>query len=482
MFRQKYVVLVVFVAVMLMTLSAFAVDKASKDAILTELSALIDKNPDILRSVVYSVGDEYARENKTDEAVALYEKALKILPDNEDFLNRLGNLYNQKAEYVKAVEVYKKMIELNPGNTWYFNMLSDTYRNAGDKDKAAGVWEDLLQKTKNADVFVQAANFYSSENNMDKAIEAMKKAIGLAPDNVGYLQNLESFYVRAEKFAEAEDVCKKVLDSYKEQWSKNWANSELINIYQRQDKLEDLAVKFEKDLTAAPKEPDQYKKLADLYQRSDHRDKAIAVYEKAATAGVNDREMDNRLMDLYEWSEKFDEAEAQIDKIISAAPEESYLYERRANLLVRAGKQDEAKKAWKEFLAKIPNDAGLFSRYGDRLNEWGDADGAIEQYKKAQSLDPKNTWYSIRAADILIMNKRLKEAKVELKAVIAKATDDWTRQEVERRVSDIDARLKAVPAQAPETVVSEVKQAPEPKTEPKPEPQPKKKKRGWFGR
>jgi len=481
MFRQKWVVLVVLVAVILIASSVFAADKASKDAILTELSASIDKNPDILRSVVYSVGDEYTRENKIDEAVALYEKALKILPDNEDFLNRLGNLYNQKAEYAKAGEVYKKMIELNPANTWYFNMLSDAYKNAGDKDKAAKVWEDLLQKTKNADVFVQAANFYSSENNMDKAIETIKKAIGLAPDNVGYLQNLESFYVRAEKLAEAEDVCKKVLDGNKEQWARNWANSELINIYQRQNKLEDLAVKFEKDLTAAPKEPDQYKKLADLYQRGDQRDKAIEVYKKAATAGVSDREMDNRLLDLYEWSEKFDEAIAQIDKIISAAPEENYHYERRANLLVRAGKQDEAKKTWKELLVKTPNDAGAFSRYGDRLNEWGDADGAIEQYKKAQSLDPKNTWYSLRVADILIMNNRFKEAKVELKAVIAKATDDWTRQEAERRVSDIDARLQAVPAQAPETVVSEVKQAPEVKTEPKTEQKPKKKK-GWFGR
>ena len=123
MLRQKYVALAAFVAcVLILPLAVLAAEKADKDAILAELSAFIDKNPDILRSVIFSMGDEYQRENKIDEARALYEKALKMLPDNEDFLNRLGSLYNQKTDYVKAVEVYKKMTELRPENVWYFNM------------------------------------------------------------------------------------------------------------------------------------------------------------------------------------------------------------------------------------------------------------------------------------------------------------------------------------------------------------------------
>ena len=33
---------------------------------LEELSAVMDKNPDVLRSTMYLVGDDYARQNKTD--------------------------------------------------------------------------------------------------------------------------------------------------------------------------------------------------------------------------------------------------------------------------------------------------------------------------------------------------------------------------------------------------------------------------------
>lgn len=485
MFRQKYAVLVVLMA-MIVTLPIFvyAANNADKDAILKEIGSFIDKNPDILRSVIYSIGDAYQMENKTDEAIAIYEKALNIFPDNEDFLSRLGELYNQKQDFTKVVEIFKKLAEKRPDNVWYFQRIADAYRNADDKENALKVWEDLMKTSDNPEVFMQAANYYSNENDMEKAIAAVKKAAGLMPDNMGYLQNLESFYMRAEKFDEAEAICNKVLASAEDRWMKEWANSELINIYQRQEKMDVLTIRFEKDLAAAPKELSHYRKLVDLYQRSDERDKAIEVYEKAVARGVADRDINNRLLDLYEWTEKFDKAEAQIKKIMLESPDDNYLYERLANLLGRSGKKDEARDVWGEFLAKVPNDAGLVSRFGDRLNEWGDTDGAIEQYRKAQAMDANNLWYTMRIVDLLIGQEKLKEAKKELNLVITKTSDDWMKQEAQRKITDIDARLSVkkeiVPVSVPEPEVKPELKVKEEAKEAKEEP--KKKKRGWFGR
>jgi len=494
MFKQKYVVLVclaVAVTVVALPAAVFAVDKASKEAILQELSGAVDKNPEILRGVIYSLADAYSREGdgKVDEQIALFEKALKIMPDNEDFLSRLGDLHSRKNDFVKAAEIYKKIAELRPDNIWYSQRLSDAYRNAGDNDAAGAVWAALTKNSDNAEVFMQAANFYSGAEDMDKAIEAVKKATELAPDNTGYLQNLESFYMRAEKFSEAEAVCKKVLASAQDQWAKDWANSEIIGIYQRQDKLAELTANFESDLKAAPKDISQYRKLADLYQRNDERDKAIEVYEKAAAAGVADRDIDNRLLDLYEWSEKFDKAEMQIKKIIAASPEGEnvYLYERLASMLGRADKKDAAKKAWGEYLAKVPNDAGAVSRFGDRLNEWGELDQAIAQYRKAQAMDAKNLWYTMRVADILIAAGKVGEAKKELNSIVAKATDEWMKQDAERKLADLSGK-KAVEAAmeataVPAVAMPEVKApaASEAKEEAKAEePKPKKDKKGRW--
>lgn len=493
MFKREYAVLIIFVAGLLaFPVTGFAVEKADKaekadkDAILQEISAFIDKSPDIIRPVIFSIADEYVNTNKVDEAIALYDKALKILPDSEDLLGRLANLYNRKADYLKSADIYKKMTELKPENTWYFNMLSDAYRNAKLDDKAAGVWEELMKKSNNPDIFIQAANFYNSQNNTDKAILAVKKAIELKPDNMSYLQALEPYYVRLEKFSDAEAVCNKVLAGAKDVWMKDWANSELINIYQKQNKLAELAAKFEKELGQAPKELSGYRKLADLYQRSNERDKAIEVYEKAVSAGLDDRDINNRLLDLYEAANKFDKAESQLKKIIAIAPQENYLYERIANLLNKAGKKEEAKKAWLELLAKAGSDASAFSRYGDRLNEWGDVEGAIAQYRKAQSLDAKNLWYTMRIADILISKEDFSAAKKELTGIIGQTTDNWMKQEAERKIKDIEAKLSAVKAEPakPVTAVTApvpIKPAPEKPVAAK-GTKPQEKKKGFFSR
>jgi len=506
MFRRNCAVLVIFVVTLaLLPMTVFAATQADKDALLAELSAFMDKDPEIIRNVVYSMADGYSRDDKTDEAIALFEKALKVLPDNEDFLNRLGDLHNRKEDYVKVVEIYKKLTVAKPENIWYFQRLSDAYRSADKNDEAGAVWDGLIKISKNAEAFMQAANFYSSIEDLDKAIAAAKKAAELGTENTGYLQNLESLYVRAEKFSEAEAICADVLKSAKDEWMKGWANSELVNIYQRQDKLAELAVRFEGDLAASPNDLSQYKKLASLYQRNNQRDKATEVYEKAVNAGVADRDIDNELLYSYESAEDFDKAVAQMKKIMLAQPEDNYLYERLANLLTRAGKKDEAKKTWQEFLVKVPDDAGAASRYGDRLNEWGDVAGAIQQYKKAQAMDSNNLWYTMRVADLLIANERSAEARKELSSIIAKTTDDWMKQDAERKILEMDARSKEAAASAvvetkavaPEQAevvkaatpeaTEEVKVAPEEevKQEAAPEPKPKpkkKKKRGWFGR
>ncbi|OIO33209.1 MAG: hypothetical protein AUJ70_03630 [Candidatus Omnitrophica bacterium CG1_02_40_15] len=453
MFKRECVVLVVFIitTILMLPFPVFAVEKQDKDAILQEISAFIDKSPDAIRPIIFSIADEYVNNNKIDEAIALYEKASKILPTSEDLLSRLANLYNRKADYSKSTDIYKKMIELKPDNIWYYNVLSDTYKNAKLDDKAAALWEDLMKKSNNPDIFIQAANFYNNQNNTDSAVLAVKKAIELKPDNASYQQTLESYYVKLEKFSDAEAICDKILASAKDAWMKDWVNSELINIYQKQNKLPELALRFEKELDQAPKELSGYRKLAELYQRNNKRDKAIEVYEKAISVGLDDKDINIRLLDLCENSEKLDKAEAQIKRIIASNPQDFYLYERLANILAKAKKIDEAKKTWQQLLEKAPNDAGTVSRFGDRLNEWGDTDGAMQQYRRAQSLDSKSLWYSMRVADLLVNQGKIEDAKKELNNILAKAADDWTKKEAERKIKDLEAKAKetaSVPATA----------------------------------
>lgn len=463
MLRREHAVLVVFVITVILALpfTAFSIEPADKDAFLQEISGFIDRNPDVLESAIFLMADDYLRQNKIAEATAFYEKAVKILPGNENLLKRFANLCKGNSDYVKAAEIYKRMTEMKPENISNFQMLSNAYKNAGQNDRAVMVWEDLTKNSNNAKVFMQASIFYSGENNIEKAIAAVKKAIELEPDNVSYLQAIEGFYISTKQFSDAELICNKVLTGAKLSWQKEWANSELINIYQRQNKLADLIARFEKDLERSPKEITIYKSLAELYQRNAELDKAAGAYERAIAQGLNDRGTNDKLLDLYERSNKLDKAEIQLKKIIVMAPRENYLYERLANLLFKAGKKEDAKKVWNGLLTKVGNDALTISRYGDRLNEWGDVNGAVAQNRKAQVLDPKNLWYTIHIADILAAKGDFNAAKKELNDVIAKTADIRIKQDMESKIKDIDAKLNA-PKVAPvkPTAPGELKQKP----------------------
>jgi len=158
--------------------SVFADQKQDKEAILNESSVYADKDPSVLSGAIFSMGDAYSRENKIDEAIALYEKSLNILSNDENILNRVGNLYIQKANYDKATTVYKKLADLKPDNTWYFQMLSNSLNMAGKKDEAGTIWEGLIaKKGDDANVLAQAAIFYSNVNDTEKAEPKKKKGL-----------------------------------------------------------------------------------------------------------------------------------------------------------------------------------------------------------------------------------------------------------------------------------------------------------------
>ncbi|HAZ10655.1 MAG: hypothetical protein A2047_04175 [Omnitrophica bacterium GWA2_41_15] len=447
MFKRKYAVLVILAAMVLaLPAMAFSVEKADKDALLQELRASMDKNPDVLRNAVFQTGDEYMRQNKVDEAIALYEKALKALPDNEDLMTRLANMYSQKQDYKSSADIYKKLTELKPENAFYFNMLSDAYRNGGDKEKAAGVWKDILaKKPDDAGILSQAANFYSSINDMDNAILLAEKLAKLEPSNAGYLQALAMYYSSADKIDKAEAVYNKIIETAKDPWQKESAGRELLNIYQKQNKLDDAAKSYEAALQKNPNDIAQYKILAELYMRKGDNAKVLDVYERAVKADPNDREIANRLVDAYESNGKLDQAVAQIQKLIQANPSETFLTDRLSSIYERADKKEDAKKVWEALLAKGTNDAGLYGRYADALNRMGDSSGAIVQLKKAQQLDSNSMFYTLRMTEILAANNQQDEAKAILTKLINEAKDSWVKEDAKRRLEQIDT-LKNMPS------------------------------------
>lgn len=80
-----------------------------------------------------------ASEKKHDEALALCERALKLAPDNAEFLELCCDQYTRKGEFETAVEFGRRAIEYEPGNSTARVALAIALERAVDKNDPQAV-------------------------------------------------------------------------------------------------------------------------------------------------------------------------------------------------------------------------------------------------------------------------------------------------------------------------------------------------------
>jgi tetratricopeptide (TPR) repeat protein len=91
-------------------------------------------------------------------AIDLFQQALALGQDNEEFIDSLAQAYHEAGELKKAQEQYKKLIALTPGGVFFgdlyskaFYMLGKIHEQQGDTARAIENYERFLDLWKDAD-------------------------------------------------------------------------------------------------------------------------------------------------------------------------------------------------------------------------------------------------------------------------------------------------------------------------------------------
>lgn len=79
----------------------------------------------------YNQGMEFFVEDKLDEAIEAYEKALREDPNYADALHALAMAYANQNRLDEAIEVGKKLIEVSPEDELAYTSLSIFYQRKG---------------------------------------------------------------------------------------------------------------------------------------------------------------------------------------------------------------------------------------------------------------------------------------------------------------------------------------------------------------
>lgn len=160
-----------------------------------------------------STGSEYADEGDFEAAEKAYQRALKMEPDNEEILMRLGSLYVKMKRFEDATASFKKLIDLNEENALAHNNLAWCYavgpeirsvplalRHSREAllfaPRMPSVWNTL------AEAYYVAGDYKKALRSADQALELLQ-SMGNPPEG-----SRESFEAQRAKILRAEQALK----------------------------------------------------------------------------------------------------------------------------------------------------------------------------------------------------------------------------------------------------------------------------------
>jgi len=269
------------------------------------------------------------------KAIAVYKKILKLAPSRKEIYLRLGDLnrerglignaredylyaaklYSQEGLVKEALEVYRKVADLDPTNLSIRKKIADIYFKEGLKEEAVEEYtkvagallkagkrdeaEDLYRliltlDPDNVSAIVQLGRFHLEDGHIDGAIGYGKRSLELSPDSPEVLSLLIDAYNKAERYNEAEELIRQIIESDPHQLS---LRERLASILFNKGETERAA--------------EEYLALAREYLSHRDIEKALSVAEKAVESSPDMIAPHEMLFEIYLSGDRKEEAIAK---------------------------------------------------------------------------------------------------------------------------------------------------------------------------
>ena len=233
-----------------------------------------------------TLGDNYFKEGKFDEAITEYKKALEIKP-RDDILNKLGQAHQQKRLAGKSEEQPAKI---------------DTFKSKKTLDEMPGLERE--QDLSIEELYDRGISYYD-KGMIDKAIEEFKEVLELDPEDVETHHHLGNAYADKEMFDEAISIYKKIVEK----------NPEFIDVYLSlgtlyldMDMVDEAISLCKQAISANPDDSFLCFHLGEAYVRNEQYEEAITAFNKAISINPMDPETQYRLAESYYKTKQYDMA------------------------------------------------------------------------------------------------------------------------------------------------------------------------------
>lgn len=142
----------------------------------------------ITPSTLHADGLKLFNERKYDEAITVWSKELKMVPNDPAPANNIGMAYWYKHDYGTAIKYHQMAIGIDPnyGNAYY--SLGIAYFEKHDYNPAEAAFnKSIAMNFKPADSYYYLVKIYGETEQCERALEYVKKTIESEPSYARYL-------------------------------------------------------------------------------------------------------------------------------------------------------------------------------------------------------------------------------------------------------------------------------------------------------
>jgi tetratricopeptide (TPR) repeat protein len=354
-------------------------------------------------------------QGRVDEAVVHYQKAIEKNVSSE-LQMELGELYIKNERYDEAVALYEAIIEHDEQNESAHVALVHVYLL---QKKDAQALAELNRLKSFADqprrVDLTIARLYAKQKHYDKAIAIAEKI--LQKENLPEARYfLAVLLVQQEKYGQALKQARQIDRKANEYPDAVFLQ---VRILREQNKLEEAKLLLEKHIAADDiRNAEMYVMLAALHQLEGREDLSKKVLLQGLEFFPNDEDLlyeyglvlENsgdhgaalaimeRIIELkpdnaaalnfvgFSWAEKkvnLDQALDYIQRAIELKPDNGYIRDSLGWVYYRLGKIEQAIKELETAAKLSPDDAAILEHLGDVYLESGRVREALQTFKKA---------------------------------------------------------------------------------------------------
>lgn len=184
----------------------------------TSLAVLRDARSPDDAAVFCLMGKNYFMLGEYKKATDAFQKAVALAPSKSDYAHWLGRTFGRRAEtsnpfaapmYAsKARQYFEQAVALDPANEEALNDLFDYYLQApgflgGGYDKAEAIAKRIAQRNEAEGHFAQA-QLADKRKHFDSAEEQLRRAMELAPRQVGRVLDVAKYLAKRGRIQESE--------------------------------------------------------------------------------------------------------------------------------------------------------------------------------------------------------------------------------------------------------------------------------------